>query len=96
MNTLEIKKTGIKVLFGGLTLVLLSILIGCSKSTQSVQNIQPTPSSISVLTPTHTVEAIPDPTATPKPLTTLSPAKPTSKPKHKTTHNQPTTQSTNS
>ena len=89
MNTLEIKKPAIKVLFVGLMLVLSSVLAGCSESSQPGQNIQTTPSSVSVLTQTHTVEAIAEstatsesiatlnPTATPKPPATLSTLKPT-------------------
>jgi len=92
MNTLEIKKRGIKMLFVGLMLVLSVVLIGCSESTQSGQNTQTTPSSVSVLTPIHTVEAIVESTATYESIATLNPTatpKPPATPKPTATLSTP-------
>ncbi|SVA89869.1 uncharacterized protein METZ01_LOCUS142723, partial [marine metagenome] len=64
MDTLEMQRPYIRFLFVSLTLVFMSVLIGCSKTTQPNQSI---PTLVSVPTATHTLRATVKPTATPIP-----------------------------
>ena len=78
MNALGTLRLYIKLLLVALTLALMSVLIGCSNTTQPNQSIQTVPTSVPMPTPTHTVEATIQPTATPKPAVSATPTLPIS------------------